>query len=154
MRFTCKQKTFLYEIVVNEEGTKIYIYDINQKYAFVLKVSSALTICVFWYSALNLIFMVAYIPLRSFASGYHAKTYIFSVMILVIIMLSPVIYKNKPLNKTEHELYKRRVIFITVVEFAIGQLIKLAALNNLFVAVVYSFNILSLMHIIEMIKLV
>lgn len=126
--------------------------------------------------------MAVYIPLRSLAGGYHAKTplrcYIFSVImliivsncvkylsiadllcffvlttgVLVVILLSHVEDKNKPLGKTEHSIYKRRVIFITISELTICLLIKLVGLDYLFVAVVYSFTVLSIMLIVGKIK--
>lgn len=88
------------------------------------------------------VFMATYIPLRSFAGGYHAKTpircYIFSVILLIIVsscmkyifiaewvyyailataalvvlILAPVEDKNKPLDETEHKVYKRRTMLI------------------------------------------
>ena len=64
-------------------------------------------------------------------------------------MLSPVDDKNKPLEKTEFNVYKKRAIFITVPELIICLLFKLLGLNNLFVIVVYSFDILSFMLITE-----
>lgn len=82
-------------------------------------------------------FMAAYIPLRSFTGGYHAKTplrcYFFSVVMLIIVsigikyysapdlayviaflaglfivvILSPIEDKNKPLDETENKIYKK-----------------------------------------------
>ena len=80
------------------------------------------------------VFIVAYCSLRSFAGGYHAKTplrcYVFSVIMLIIVLvgikylyltewmyyvvllaaalvvivLSPVEDKNKPLDEIEHRV--------------------------------------------------
>lgn len=169
--------------VVKEEDAEIYIYGINQILVSVLNVSSALIIGWFFGVLLEIVvFMAAYIPLRSFAGGYHAKTplrcYIFSVImlivvsigikylyladllcfsilaaaLLVVIFLSPVEDKNKPLLKMEHKVYKRRVIFIAMVELAMGLLLKLANLDNLFVIIVYSFMVLSFMVVLGKIK--
>lgn len=82
------------------------------------------------------VFMVSYIPLRTFVGGYHAKTplrcYFFSVVKLIIVsvgikcfsppdlvyviaflaglfimvILSPIEDKNKPLDETEKKVYK------------------------------------------------
>lgn len=61
--------------IVKAEDSELYIYGINQILFAILNLSSALiigVICgVFFEVAL---FMVAYIPLRSFAGGVHAKT--------------------------------------------------------------------------------
>lgn len=121
--------------------------------------------------------MAAYIPLRSFAGGFHAKTpfrcYIFSVIMLtvvsfgmkylslmewvyyivlsvaalIVLVLSPVEDRNKPLDDIEHKIYKKRTIFIAAVELAIALLFKLMVFDNLFIAIVYSFAVLSLMLI-------
>lgn len=128
------------------------------------------------------IFMAVYIPLRSFSGGYHAKTplrcYIFSVVMLIIVsigikyfsapdlayviaflsglfivlILSPIEDKNKPLDKTENKVYKRRTIIITFAEFTIGLLFKLLGLNGFFMSIVYSFVVLGIMLILGKVK--
>lgn len=169
--------------VVKEEDTEIYIYGINQILTSVLNVSSALIIGLIFGTFFEVaVFMAAYIPLRSFAGGYHAKTplrcYIFSVIMLIIVsigmkylsltewvyyaflsaavlivlILSPVEDRNKPLDEIEHKVYKRRAIFITAAELLIGVAFKLVGLDNLFVAVVYSFFTLSAMLIAGKVK--
>lgn len=164
--------------VVKGEDTEIYIYGINQIFVSVLNVFSALfTGWIFGVLLEIVVFMVAYIPLRTFAGGYHAKTplrcYIFSVIMLIfvsigmkhisiadwvyyvllvataliVIVFSPVEDKNKPLYETESKVYKRRAVIITVTELFIGSTFKLTGLDSLFVAVVYSFTVLCIMLI-------
>ncbi len=169
--------------IIKEEDAEFYIYGINQIFVSVLNVSSALIIGlilgVFLESA---VFMAAYIPLRSFAGGYHAKTptrcYILSLIIivivlfgikyipvwnivyyvvlaggvLVVILLSPVEDKNKPLDGIEQKVYKKRVVFIAAAEFVISLLFKAIGLDSLFTVVVYSFVVLSCMLIAGKIK--
>lgn len=165
--------------VIKEEDAEIYIYGINQIFVSVLNVSSALIIgCIFGVALEIAVFMAAYIPLRSFAGGYHAKTplrcYIFSVIMLIVVsnsmkylylanwvhyavlvaatlvvlVLSPVEDKNKPLDKIEHRVHKKRAIFIAVAEFLISLSLKLVGMNNLFVAMVYSFVTLNVMLVV------
>ncbi len=128
------------------------------------------------------VFIVAYCSLRSFAGGYHAKTplrcYVFSVIMLIIVLvgikylyltewmyyvvllaaalvvivLSPVEDKNKPLDEIEHRVYKKRTILIVATELLIGIVLKLMGLDNLFVAVVYSFVMLSFMLVAGKVK--
>ncbi len=169
--------------VVKEEDAEIYIYGINQILSSVVNVSSALIIgFVFGVFLEVAVFMAAYIPLRSFAGGYHAKTplrcYIFSVIMLVVVSigmkhlfladwvyyvtfaaaalvilaLSPVEDKNKPLDETEHKIYKRRTVLIAALELVVALLLKLLISNNLFIAIVYSFAVLSLMLIAGKVK--
>lgn len=128
------------------------------------------------------VFIVAYCSLRSFAGGYHAKTplrcYVFSVIMLIIVLvgikylyltewmyyvvllaaalvvivLSPVEDKNKPLDEIKHRVYKKRTILIVATELLIGIVLKLMGLDNLFVAVVYSFVVLSFMLVAGKVK--
>lgn len=128
------------------------------------------------------VFIVAYCSLRSFAGGYHAKTplrcYVFSVIMLIIVLvgikylyltewmyyvvllaaalvvivLSPVEDKNKPLDEIEYRVYKKRTILIVATELLIGIVLKLMGLDNLFVAVVYSFVVLSFILVAGKVK--
>ena len=164
--------------VINEEDAEIYIYGINQILVSVLNVSSALIIgLIFGVFPEIAVFMAAYIPLRSFAGGYHAITplrcYVFSVIMLIVVsiglkylhiaewiyyavlvaatlvvlVLAPVEDRNKPLDEIEHKVYKRRTVIITAAELIIALLLKLLISDNLFIAIVYSFTVLSLMLI-------
>lgn len=169
--------------VVKEEDAAICIYGINQILASALNVSSALIIGMI-YGVLPevAVFMTAYIPLRSFAGGYHAKTplrcYIFSVImliivsigmkylsmaewvyyvvlsaaILVVIALSPVEDQNKPLDETERKVYKKRAALIAVAELMIGLAFKLIRLDSLFIAMTYSFAVLCFMLVAGAVK--
>lgn len=169
--------------VIKEEDAEIYIYGINQIFVSVLNVSSALIIGLILGMFLeSAVFMAAYIPLRSYAGGYHAKTplkcYILSIIMLVIVLagmkyfsmpdltyyavyaaaitivflLSPVEDKNKSLDETEQKVYKKRTVLIALLEFFIGIIFKLSGLDSLFVAVVYSFTVLCVMLIAGKIK--
>lgn len=164
--------------VIKEEDAEIYIYGINQILTSVLNVSSALIIgLIFGVFPEIAVFMAAYIPLRSFAGGYHAKTplscYVFSVIMLIVVsiglkylhladwvyyavfvaatlvvlVLSPVEDRNKPLDEIEQKVYKRRTILIAAVELTLAMLLKLLMLDDLFIATAYSFVVLSLMLI-------
>lgn len=169
--------------VVKEEDVAICVYGINQILVSALNVSSTLIIGMMFGVLLEVaVFMMAYIPLRSFAGGYHAKTplrcYIFSVImliiisigmkylsvaewvyyavlsaaILVVLALSPVEDQNKPLDETERKVYKKRAAIIAAVELVIGLAFKLFGLDSLFVAMVYSFAVLCFMLVIGAVK--
>ena len=71
---------------------------------------------------------------------------------LVVIVLSPVEDKNKPLDEIEYRVYKKRTILIAATELLIGIVLKLMGLDNLFVAVVYSFVVLSFMLVAGKVK--
>lgn len=169
--------------VVKAEDAEVYIYGINQILAYVLNASSSLIIgLIFGVTFEIIIFMAAYIPLRSFAGGYHAKTplrcYIFSVIMLIVVsiglkylsvsewvyyavllvsvlgilVLSPVEDRNKPLDEIEHKVYKKRTVFIAAAELAVCFVFKLVRLDNLFLAMAYSFAVLNFMLIAGKIK--
>lgn len=170
--------------IVKEEDAEIYIYGINQIFVSVLNVSSALIIGWIFGAVLEItVFMAAYIPLRTFAGGYHAKTparcYILSLIIIIIVLIgikyipvldiiyyvilaaeiliifliSPVEDKNKLLNGNEQKVYKKRVVFITSVELVISLLFKVIDLDNLFTVIIYSFVVVGCMLIAGKIKL-
>ena len=128
------------------------------------------------------VFMAAYIPLRSFAGGYHAKTplscYVFSVIMLIVVsiglkylhladwvyyavlvaatlvvlVLSPVEDRNKPLAEIEQKVYKKRTMNIAAAEVMVCLALKFVGYDNLFVAVVYSFVVLSFMLVAGKVK--
>ena len=164
--------------IINAEDAEIYIYGINQILVSILNVSSALIIWLIFGVFFEIaVFMAAYIPLRTFAGGYHAKTplscYVFSVIMLIVVsigmkylsieewiyyvilaaaasvvlILAPVEDRNKPLDEIEHKVYKRRTILIAAVELTLAMLLKLLMLDDLFIATAYSFVVLSLMLI-------
>lgn len=164
--------------IVKAEDAEIYIYGINQILMYSINISSALIIgLIFDVFTEVAVFMAAYIPLRSFAGGYHAKTplscYVFSVIMLIVVsiglkylhladwvyyavfvaatlvvlVLSPVEDRNKPLAEIEQKVYKRRTILIAAVELTLAMLLKLLMLDDLFIATAYSFVVLSLMLI-------
>ncbi len=169
--------------VVKEEDAEVYIYGINQILAYVFNASSSLIIgLIFGVTFEIIIFMATYIPLRSFAGGYHAQTplrcYIFSVIMLIIVSigmkhlcladwlyyailavsvfvilaLSPVEDKNKPLDEVEHKVYKRRTMLIAAVEVVMCFSLWMMKLHSLFAAVVYSFTVLGFMLIAGKVK--
>lgn len=169
--------------IVKAEDAEIYIYGINQILTSVLNVSSALIIGLILGTFFEvMVFMAAYIPLRIFAGGYHAKTplrcYIFSLIMLIVVsigmkylllselayyaalsaallivlVISPVEDKNKPLDEIEHKVYKKRALIIAATELMISIVFRLAGLDKLFIAVVYSFTALGFMLILGAIK--
>ena len=121
-----------------------------------LNILTALFIGILFGETLQIIlFMLAYIPLRSYAGGWHSRTplrcYIFSVIMLIVVsvgmkylymaewvyyvilaaaasvvlILASVEDRNKPLDEIEHKIYKRRTVIITAAELIIALLLKL-----------------------------
>lgn len=162
---------------------ELYIFGVNQFLNMLLNILTALFIGILFGETLRVImFMLAYVPLRSYAGGWHSRTplrcYIFSVIMLIVVsigmkylymaewvyyvvlatsalivlLLSPVEDKNKPLDEMERKVYKRRAVLIVVLELVIAMLLKWLISDNLFITIVYSFAVLSLMLIAGMVK--
>ncbi len=129
------------------EDKEIYRYGIQQGMIALLNLGTTMIIgMVFGKLLESILFMVAYIPLRSYAGGYHAKTavrcYFFSIVMMsavlwvmsyvtysglicgcltaisgsVIWILVPVEDRNKPLDDLEKEVYRKRARGIVLAE--------------------------------------
>ncbi len=118
------------------------------------------------------IFMIAYSPLRVYAGGYHTKTqlrcYIFSMFLtiaviyankyipetnlyiiiitiiscIIVFSLSPVEDRNKPLDKTERTVYRKRSLYVLLVEVILT--VVLLSIGFKFVALSVSISLLAL----------
>lgn len=167
----------------SSDENELYVFGINQCLNMLLNILTALFIGILLGEILQLLlFMLAYIPLRSYAGGWHARTplrcYIFSVImltlvsigikyllltewvyyavllvsVLIVFLLSPIEDKNKSLDELEHKVYKKRTAFIAALELIVCLVLKLTGLDSLFIAVVYSFTVLGLMLIAGKVK--
>ncbi len=123
--------------IIEQSEKELYCFGLKQLFLFLVNIITSLAIGIIcgmlWQSVL---FSLAYIPLRRYAGGYHAKTpvrcYILSVLLiisvlvllkyvafsklamvttlvlsaLVILLKAPVESANKPLNDAEQNVYK------------------------------------------------
>ena len=125
--------------VITTEDRELYQYGVQQGLLMILNLITTLVIgLIFGLVWQSLIFLLTYIPLRSYAGGYHARTpmkcYLFSIVIMsaallgmkfivwtnficltiglfaagIIFFLAPVEDSNKPLNEREIKVYKKR----------------------------------------------
>lgn len=132
---------------IPREDKEIYRYGIQQGLFTLLNFGTTVIIgLVFGLLWESMLFMTAYIPLRSYAGGYHAKTavrcYFFSIVMMSTVLwvmghvmysglvcgsltaisagliwfLVPVEDKNKPLDDTEKVVYRRRARKIVLTE--------------------------------------
>lgn len=126
------------EIII-EENRNLYTYGIQQGLLMIINIATILGIGIVlnmvWES---IIFLLTFVPLRSNAGGYHAKTllrcYLYSVAMItatlvsikivpwtgiiclsltvvagtIIFFLAPVEDANKPLDKVEKAVYQKR----------------------------------------------
>lgn len=179
----CITQSLIDNQIIESEERELYRYGIQQGLTIVLNLVTTLLIgllCdMIWQS---IVFTVAYIPLRSFAGGYHAKTtigcYIFSIVLITavlltmkllpissfvccimllcsgvcIFVLAPVENHNKPLDDMELAVYGRRARWITVLEIMIALLCDRLGLQDILMCLSVSLVIMSVMLILGAIK--
>lgn len=179
----CITQSLIDNQIIESEERELYRYGIQEGLTIVLNLVTTLLIgllCdMIWQS---IVFTVAYIPLRSFAGGYHAKTtigcYIFSIVLITavlltmkllpissfvccimllcsgvcIFVLAPVENHNKPLDDVELTVYGQRSRWITVLEIMLALLCGGLGLQDISMCLSVSLVIMSVMLILEAIK--
>jgi len=165
---------FVRDGIVKTEDRELYQYGVNQGFNLILNIATTLIIGLLlnmiWQSVL---FMFAYIPIRIFAGGFHAKTplgcYVLSVVLntaillimkyvifptivlfimtlvssVVISLLSPVEDVNKPLDKLETRVYKKKVIIILGIELVITAVLVASRFVDAAICVILALSIVS-----------
>jgi len=128
---------------ISDEDREIYRYGIQQGLILLLNVITTLVISIVLKMFLDcLLYMIAFIPLRVYAGGYHARTHIrcsiysaiqiLAVLLTIkmlpyttavysafafcgflsVILFSPVADINKPLDELEILIYRKRSLMI------------------------------------------
>ncbi len=169
--------------IIKHDDRELYVYGFEQVLSIILNIITTLLIGLIFNTFFQLVvFMAAYIPLRSFAGGYHAKTplrcYIFSIVMLVfvswgmknlvfrdvvnyvvlaisafiIFVLSPVEDKNKPLDKIELKVYRKRTLHILLAELIICVLFNVIDLHAVFISINYNLAVMSVIILLGMLK--
>lgn len=136
--------------IITTENEYLYYYGMHQGIVMLLNILTALLIGFMFNSVPEVIlYFTAYIPLRSYAGGYHAQTpqrcYFFSVMlitaillaikafpvnamiccigviinVIIIFILAPIEDKNKPFTEKEQVFFKKRTRFLLLLETAV-----------------------------------
>lgn len=135
--------------VVKREDSDVYIFGIHQGIMSMLNIITTIVIAAAMHMLLEgIVFILAYMPLRSFAGGYHARTEkrcyllsgvlsftVFAVckivsinwMLWMVLMLSffiiwfisPVEDSNKPLEEIEIIIYSKKCKKILIIEMLI-----------------------------------
>lgn len=169
--------------MIQTDRINIYKYGINQMFNMLLNIATFLVIGLIFHMTLEtIIFTAAYIPLRIYAGGFHAKTpfkcwivsavmliavlsaikyadlklYVFDILALigiaVILVLSPVEDKNKPLDELEKKIYKKRCILTFAAELLIFVLLRIFQIDTASICFEAVWITLSLMLIAGKIK--
>ena len=136
--------------IIEDADKELYAYGFNMLLTVSLNIISTIIIgLLFGMVFESIAFLVAYIPLRSYAGGYHARTplrcYIISLLLIVLILLtlnligesvlalfilsgigtiicvtmSPVEDANKPLDGIEKQVYRKKAMIILAIEIII-----------------------------------
>lgn len=133
--------------LVNDENREIYLFGSHQLLMLLINLISMIFIGILFHqTAQCLLYMALFVPLRTFAGGYHAcssrKCYVYSMLCIVaamliikldffnfavyygvavvcgviILRLAPVEDKNKPLDDVEIIHYRVRSQVVLVIE--------------------------------------
>ncbi|HHW70299.1 MAG TPA: accessory gene regulator B family protein [Clostridiales bacterium] len=164
---------------IKAEDREIYLYGLQQGLIMILNIITTIIIgfclSMVWQS---IVFMVAYIPLRSFAGGYHARTqlkcYILSIVLTLAVLmmikffpatnvsimiltgiasgiiawLSPMEDSNKPLDEIEVKVYGKKTRVILIVEICVIIILLLLKVYTAALTIAISLFALSVMLIL------
>lgn len=138
---------------IREEDKDLYAYGLQQGIHIIANILTTIIIgYLFGMVWQTILFMISYLPLRSFAGGFHARTqlrcYLYSIILtvtvlmiikfipwtyfiymglalvagIIIFMLAPIEDCNKRLDRTEKAVYKKLTLIILVTELCVMQL--------------------------------
>lgn len=169
--------------LIQTSQRSVYKYGINQLLNMLLNIFTFLMIGLFFHMITEtIIFTATYIPLRTYAGGFHAKTpfrcWIISALMLILVLVimkyadlgfliydifaiisaifilifSPVEDKNKPLDKVEKKVYKKRGIFVFAVELLLFVIIRIFQKNTISMCIEIAWIALSIMLILGKVK--
>lgn len=172
-----QQKNFM------SEDKELYRYGIQQGLNLALNILTTMIIgCLCGMFCSSVLFLLSYMPLRSFCGGYHAKThfrcYIYSVVMItcillvvkyltfsalvyeililigvtVILLLSPVEDQNKTLDSDEKRVFRKKACNIALLEVLIYHICLIANWVNGYTILAMSIFSLSIFMIIGRIK--
>ena len=165
------------------EDKEVYRYGIQQGLNLALNILTTIIIgCLCDMLLPSILFLVCYMPLRSFCGGYHAKThlrcYIYSVIMMtcillvtkyltfsilvyesfilvgftVILLLAPVEDQNKVLDSDEKRIFRMRAYIIAALEVLIYHIFLIIHIINSYKILSTAIFSLSILMIIGRIK--
>ncbi|PWJ09868.1 accessory gene regulator B family protein [Ruminococcus flavefaciens] len=165
------------------EDKEVYRYGIQQGLNLTLNILTTIIIGVLCGMAYpSILFLVCYVPLRSFCGGYHAKThfrcYIYSVImitcillvakytafnivlyevlvlisLIIILLLAPVEDENKKLDIVEKRLFRKKAYIIAFLEVLLYHLFLFMHFANCYKIISTALFSLSILMIIGSIK--
>lgn len=143
-------ESFIHQGIVASEDKGIYAYGLHQGGFIIINMLTYFLISILFNMLLeSLLFFVCYIPLRSYAGGYHAKTqircYFLSILMITLVLLAiktvpwtsyiiigltisngsivfilaPVEDSNKPLSDSQRKVFRKVARTILLLESTI-----------------------------------
>lgn len=175
--------SFVKTNAIKAEDKEIYQFGIQQTFVILLNIITATILGIAFHKFWNMVvFMSAFIPVRIYAGGFHAKTslrcYIYSIVFLatvflamrfanltnliycllyclssiIILWLSPIEDINKPLDKSEKIVYKKRTVILWIIETMIIFICYFFSWSIIFESCIYSLFSIAIMLISGIIK--
>ena len=169
--------------VITTEDRELYEYGLHHGLLMIINLLTTVVIgLLFKMVWQSFVFMIAYIPLRTYAGGYYAKTqfrcYLLSIVIMlaalfgikqipwtgsigigltlcaigIILYFSPVEDKNKPLSSMEVKVYGKRARIILFIEIIIMLIMIILKQQQVAYCIAAEFVALSIMLILGALK--
>ncbi len=169
--------------VVKSEEVELYEYGVRQGIVLVINIMTAVLIGLILGMVLqSIVFLLAYMPIRSYAGGYHAGSqltcYLFSIPFmlaaligikmvpwniflciaalacagLIIAIFAPVEDSNKPLDQVEQTVYKRKTYFILAVLISAAILFWMISLTQISLSIIMAIVMAAVMLILGVLK--
>jgi len=154
--------------VVRQEDGELYKYGIKYGLLMVINVLTFILIGYFlgmlWHS---IIFMMSYIPFRTYAGGYHASTelrcYVLSwngyvcllmslLAAIIVIWLAPVEALNKPLREPERTIYRKKSRILLFILLCAAILLWFEGSRQYSVSIIAASDVVAVMLVIGSIK--
>ncbi len=174
---------FVQNNVISLEEKELFVFGLQQGLLIILNVISSIIIgYIFGMVWQSIVFMVMYIPLRSYVGGYHARTqlrcYVFSLVLISVVLLgvknitwtssicvlvsiiigiiififAPRADENKPLDEIETIVFKKRARSIYCTQVFILLIFLLLGWTELASCLVMTFAAMGLMLILDILK--
>lgn len=168
---------------IKSDDRDLYVYGIHQACLFILNIATTIVVGLIlgmlWE---GIAFSLAYIPMRTYAGGYHSKTqfrcYLLSIAIitasllavkfipwngfictvimlcagLVVLILAPVEDRNKPLDEQEKAVYRKRTYAILGVLVGIALLSWFTGSLFISISIAVALFVLSIMLVFGILK--
>lgn len=169
--------------VISLEEKELVIYGLQQGLIMILNVLSSIIIgYIFGMVWQSVVFMITYIPLRSYVGGYHARTqvrcYLFSIVLIslvlwgiklipwtsficvivsiligiVVFVFAPRADENKPLDELETDVFRKRARIIYLVQELILLSLLIIGWNDLATCFVMTFVAIAFMLFLDILK--